>query len=270
MFYGKYALPICLALTCSLALGKELTFSTLKVGTVVYSNVIITSANASDVYFQHSGGVSNAKIRQLEPEVQKQLHYNPKVAAREETDLLVDNEEYRRIAAMSFQMQAAKNAAKIAAIHAATSGPPFSIADPIDNNSPVNKPAPGLKNVTWITEKPVDSENKFTIIYFWNPNSKASLDFVPTVKPWTSGFTNLTIVAISSASEKELEDSKKTIPFSSGSESTGKLANELGISSIPAVALIDPFGIVRFTGHPAALSTSALGKIINRYQYRQE
>ena len=43
----------------------------MKSGDNVYSNLTITSVTATDIYFTHSGGIGNAKLKNLEPEMQK-------------------------------------------------------------------------------------------------------------------------------------------------------------------------------------------------------
>jgi len=60
--------------------AAEIKLDTMKVGDKVYTNVSVTSFSTTDVYFSHSKGVSSAKIRTLEPAVQKLLDYNPSVA----------------------------------------------------------------------------------------------------------------------------------------------------------------------------------------------
>src|SRR5581483_6391224 len=48
----------------------------LKVGGQVYSNVTVTSFTATDVYFTYPGGIGNAKLKNLSPELQKRFNFN--------------------------------------------------------------------------------------------------------------------------------------------------------------------------------------------------
>ncbi len=48
----------------------------LRVGTEVYSNVTITAVTASDIYFTYNQGVANAKLKNLEPALQKHFGFD--------------------------------------------------------------------------------------------------------------------------------------------------------------------------------------------------
>src|SRR6266571_7156845 len=56
----------------------------LKVGSEIYSNVTVTSVTATDLYFMHSRGFGNAKLKNLDPDLQKLFHYDPAKAADKE------------------------------------------------------------------------------------------------------------------------------------------------------------------------------------------
>ena len=49
----------------------------LKVGSVVYSNVTVTSVSDTDIFFIHSRGMGNVKLKNLEPAMQQHFHFNP-------------------------------------------------------------------------------------------------------------------------------------------------------------------------------------------------
>ncbi len=59
--------------------GEKL--ATLKAGNETYSNVTITAVTATDIYFTHSAGMGNAKLKNLDPELQRRFHFDPKIAA---------------------------------------------------------------------------------------------------------------------------------------------------------------------------------------------
>jgi hypothetical protein len=48
----------------------------LKVGNEVFSNVTVTAVTPTDIYFTYPGGMANAKLKKLDPELQKHFHYN--------------------------------------------------------------------------------------------------------------------------------------------------------------------------------------------------
>ena len=57
----------------------------LKVGSQTYSNVTVTTVTATDIYFISSQGMGNAKLKNLDPALQKHFHYDPaKIQATEQ------------------------------------------------------------------------------------------------------------------------------------------------------------------------------------------
>lgn len=68
----------------------------LKVGNDTYTNVVVTSHNATDVYFIHAGGMANAKLRKLSPELQKLFNYDPQRAAGAEQKLADSKNQYHQ------------------------------------------------------------------------------------------------------------------------------------------------------------------------------
>lgn len=53
----------------------------LKVGSKTYSHITVTEVTATDVYFISDQGLANAKLKELDPALQKHFHYNPAAAA---------------------------------------------------------------------------------------------------------------------------------------------------------------------------------------------
>jgi hypothetical protein len=52
----------------------------LKVGKDCYTNVTVTEVTVTDIYFTHAHGMGNAKLKDLEPELQRHFGYSPAVA----------------------------------------------------------------------------------------------------------------------------------------------------------------------------------------------
>jgi hypothetical protein len=67
----------------------------LKVGSETYSNVTVTKVTATDIYFISDQGLANAKLKNLDPALQKHFHYNPAAAVAAERKLKLGNSPYR-------------------------------------------------------------------------------------------------------------------------------------------------------------------------------
>ena len=66
----------------------------LKVGDDVFSNVTVIRVTPTDIYFTYPGGMANAKLKQLEPELQKHFHYNATNAIAVEKNQIEANAQY--------------------------------------------------------------------------------------------------------------------------------------------------------------------------------
>jgi len=64
--------------------ATEVKLPVLKVGNEVYSNVTVTAVTATDIFFNYSRGMCNAKLERLDPELQKKFHFDPKKSREEE------------------------------------------------------------------------------------------------------------------------------------------------------------------------------------------
>jgi protein disulfide-isomerase len=60
-----------------LAVCADEKIAALKAGSVTYSNITVTTVSATDVYFTYSGGMGNAKLKNLSPDLQKHFKYDP-------------------------------------------------------------------------------------------------------------------------------------------------------------------------------------------------
>jgi thiol-disulfide isomerase/thioredoxin len=66
----------------------------LKVGGNVYSNVTVTTVTTTDIYFTHGDGMGNAKLKDLDPDLQKHFHYDPVKAGEVEQKQATANAQY--------------------------------------------------------------------------------------------------------------------------------------------------------------------------------
>jgi hypothetical protein len=128
----------------------------LKVDIDTYTNVTVTSVTATDIYFTCDKGMLNAKLKNLEPAVQKHFGFDPEKARHAEIN------------------QAQADAAFRAA--AARTAP----ANPANNASSEPGSAGPATNLVWGTDLPralerAKSENKSVLLLFdgsdWCPTS---------------------------------------------------------------------------------------------------
>src|SRR5215472_11907328 len=95
-------LVLCVVLWTGFAPAAEtVQLDTLKVGSTTYSNVVILGANTTDLYFKHSLGLANVKLKYVGPELQKRFDYNPKTAEEAEKRRTEDDLLYERNLAKS-------------------------------------------------------------------------------------------------------------------------------------------------------------------------
>jgi protein disulfide-isomerase len=65
-----------------------------KAGNNLYSNVTITAVTTTDIYFTSAGGMGNAKLRDLNPDLQKHFHYDPAKASEVRQKQAAANAQY--------------------------------------------------------------------------------------------------------------------------------------------------------------------------------
>src|SRR5208282_1510890 len=95
MKIGCIAVATAGLLALTLAGSAEEQLASLKVGTQVYTNVLVTSVTATDIYFTHAQGLGSAKLKNLSPELQKQFHFDATKAGAAEKRQVEANAEYR-------------------------------------------------------------------------------------------------------------------------------------------------------------------------------
>ncbi len=139
------ALLSLLAAAASAAADEN--FHTLAVGPNTYTNVTVTVVTATDIYFTYDGGMGNAKIKNLSPDLQKHFHYN-------ETN-----------AAVTEQKQAQANKAYHAQVIS------IGAARPADESIEPNAAASSQSSAAWLTDLPAAlnqarSENKLVLLNF--------------------------------------------------------------------------------------------------------
>lgn len=90
-------LKFCFALVfvaLSLVVQADEKLATLKVGSEVYTNVTVTRVSATDVFFFHAGGMGNAKLKKLSPDLQQHFKFDPEKAKAAELKQTANQTKY--------------------------------------------------------------------------------------------------------------------------------------------------------------------------------
>jgi thiol-disulfide isomerase/thioredoxin len=247
---------------CLLAPGitgaEQLEFPCLKAGSEVFSNVTIIGANATDLYFKHDKGISNVKLKYLDPALQKQFNYNPHEAEQAEQRQAKADSNYQSAIVTSI-------AAKEADFQAATNHPassPDSVADPIGDRSLLGKQGPKITIDKWFGDKP-DFKDKAILIFFWASWSYPSQKYIPLMNELQTKLGDrLQVAGILDRKPQDTATALGAAQFPNGIDPNSKLAASAGASSLPYVLLMNPKGVVLYAGHPAALSEKALQALL--------
>lgn len=72
----KTTLLTLTVLAFAIQLRADEQIARLTVGNQTYTNVTVTSVTAKEIYFISAGGMGNAKLKDLSPELQKHFHYD--------------------------------------------------------------------------------------------------------------------------------------------------------------------------------------------------
>ena len=242
------------------ALAAQEKLDALDVSPRTYRNVTVLGFNNTDLYFTHKGGMSNVKLKYLEPKLQERFHFDPEAAAQAEKQQAADDALYRESVASNIVAKA-QQAALAARKAAATS--PESLADAVSTNSLIGKPAPAIKGDKWLGDKPV-LEGKLVLVVFWGPWSIPCRKYIPELQGLQKKFTGkLAVVGVTSESEAEVAAmTEPKVEFASVLDPEAQLSATVGVTSIPYVMLVDPKGIVRYQGHPAAITDKQLQSIL--------
>ncbi|HUA65269.1 MAG TPA: thioredoxin fold domain-containing protein [Alphaproteobacteria bacterium] len=77
-------LAVLAAFAVALSAIADQTFQTLETDGHIYRNVTVTTVTATDIYFTYDGGMGNAKLKNLSPDLQERFHYDAGAAAAQE------------------------------------------------------------------------------------------------------------------------------------------------------------------------------------------
>jgi thiol-disulfide isomerase/thioredoxin len=263
---GEHAVAVAgifLVVTLSAA-GADDTLPVLKVGSEVYSNVTVTSVTATDIYFSHARGMGNAKLKNLDPDLQKHFHFDPAKAGAVEKKRLDDNWQFR------VGISTSKPATSAAPAGSRTSEVSYDDGDLVVTNlhavSFRGQRPPKIIVDQWLTPPP-EVEGKFVLVEFWATWSEACRQSIPHLNGLQAKFKDrLVIIGLSSETPEEVV--KMTSPhmeYFVGVDTAGQTLRALEVQAIPHAILIDPKNIVRFEGMPTYLDNKMLQHLIDKY-----
>jgi hypothetical protein len=236
------------------------TFPLLKSGRDAYTNVTITEVTATDIYFSHSGGIGNLKLKNLDAGSQKHFHFDPARASAAEqsqseaTAQFRQNIEDEKLKEKA-RLQAAADAARELAAHK------------IYAQSFLGGRPPPISVDHWFTAPP-ETHGKFVMIFFWISSASQCRDAIPHVNDLAAKFKDqLTVIGLSNEPDEEMR--KMTSPqigFYAGIDTQSRSFTAYKITAVPHAVLVDSSGIVRFEGQPRFLGEKDLARLIDTYQ----
>lgn len=232
--------------------GTPMKFDTLKVGSETYHHVTVLGVSATDLYISYDAGIINLKLKYLDPKLQELFDYDPHAAKQAERQQIKDEADFQDSIVQAVKERVEKEQQKVAV---ETTLQETSPSDPVSDGSLLNKPAPPLEVEEWIGQKP-SLENKFVLVEFWTTWSTPCRKIIPQLNSWQEQYTNnLVVVGLSSQSEEDVTAFKDpNIEYFRAVDTKNRMAKAAGAISVPYVLLIDPKGIVRYQGHPAAIN----------------
>jgi thiol-disulfide isomerase/thioredoxin len=235
--------------------GEKL--ATLQAGKEIYTNVVVTSVTATDIYFTHSHGLGNAKLKNLDPELQKKFHYDAVKA---------NQKEKQQIEAQALYTVEIKKAPKRGTIPDDQRGPADIQANALPAKSFLNQPSPTIVGEKWLTDAP-DMRGKFVLLDFWATWCAPCRRSIPELNALAKKFKDrLVVVGLTDETEETVRKmTEPRIEYAVAIDTQHRSLSEVGVTAIPHALLVDPKGIVRFQGHPSYLDEEKLRNIIQQY-----
>jgi hypothetical protein len=233
----------------------------LKSGGDVYSNVTVTTVTATDVYFNYAGGLGNAKLKNLDPEMQKHFHFDPVKAGAAEKSQTEATAQFQR------NLLVKKTAADRKLAPATYDDAGDLVVPEIFAHSFRGQRPPPIVVDHWLTPPPPNPAGKFVMVVFLTTSAEQCRNAIPHVDDLAERFRDrLIVVGLSNEPEEEMR--KMTSPpvnFYLGTDTQSRSLRAYEVTAIPHAVLMDPAGIVRFEGPPIYLDEKDLAHLLETY-----
>ena len=237
----------------------------LKAGTETYTNVVVTTVTATDIFFSHSRGMGNAKLKNLDPEIQKRFGFSATKALEAEKKQADANTAFRKDLA-------AQPAVTVRREPAAAQANDESIvagdipAGEIHALSFRGRTAPRFVVEKWLTPKP-DTAGKFVLIDFWATWCGPCRASIPELNKLHAKFADkLIVIGLTDETESDVRAMKSPkIDYYIASDTSANMKTAVGVRGIPHAMILDPNGVVRFEGHAGYLNERNVAGLLAKY-----
>lgn len=241
-------------------------FPALTIGNQVYTNVSVTTVTATDIYFSHTQGMGNAKLKNLAPELQTRFKFDPAKGRVVEQQQAASTAQFQMAVAARTKAEKLRPAPdeEIPPLQTNEQGEP--IAPKLYAKSFRGNPAPQILVEKWITLAPA-LEGKFVLIEFfatWCGPCRRSISHLNELQEKFQD--RLVVIGLSDEPEADIRKLQEPqIHYAIATDTAARTKATVEVEGIPHTMLIDPQGIVRFEGMPDYLTTDGLQLLISHY-----
>ena len=243
----------------------------LKVNDDVYTNVTVTMVTPTDIYFTHAHGLASAKLKDLDPGLQKHFHFNAARSARIEQANVEATADFRaklvqeKTAAFR-PVTVTTTATNVPLRDGDTTGPDF-VVDMLNARSIRGHAAPPLAVEKWLTDQPA-TDGQLVMTCMLATSDSSSKQSIPLLNGIQKDYRGrLVIIGVNEDPEREVLRvmPPDSLEFATAVDTQARMKRELEVTTLPYCILIDPTGIVRFEGNPMTLSGERLNQFLLKY-----
>lgn len=259
----KIAVLGTLVFGAAVGFARDEKLAVLRIGSEVYTNVTVTSVTATDIYFNHANGFGNAKLKNLDPDLQTHFHYDPVKAGEVEQGRIDAAVRYRA------QVVAAKEKADAEAKAQqppADDGEPDPVSPQVYARSVLGQRPPQIVVDEWLTPPP-NIQGKWVLVNFWSTSCQPCKDTISYLNELYPKFKDR--VAFIGLCSDNADDVRRMpqprMTYSVGVDTQARTQTALEVKALPHTLLIDPSGTVRFEGVLAYLDEKGFKRLLARY-----
>jgi cytochrome c biogenesis protein CcmG, thiol:disulfide interchange protein DsbE len=256
----------CTILTGVVAAAAD-RFPVLHAGDESFTNVTVTSVTPTDLYFSHSAGMGNVKLKNLDPALQKRFNYNPtKAADLANAQAEATKRYYMEKAAEKPPVITPEPEEEPAPEPAATNRPPGIRLETVKARRFLGEQPPQLMIEKWLTATP-PTPGKFVLVDFWATWCAPCRSVIPNLNAMQEKYKNrLVIIGLSDESESAVKlMSSPRIEYAVAIDTKARTKKAVQVEAIPHALLMDPQGFVRFEGNPQNLTEEMLAQLLATY-----